>query len=212
MLSLAILPVLALWSALLSVPAGLVTRLIVYSLLAAPSYALFALTLMLVSPIVSRVTGERTPPNAEMPLADMGWPLLRWARYMVATHVVRLVAGSLFRSSPLWTAYLRWNGATVGRRVYVNTLAISDHNLLELGDDVVIGGDVHISGHTVEHGVVKTAGVRLAHNVTVGLGTVIDIGVTVGPGCQIGALSLVPKHATLEAESMYVGVPARRIQ
>ena len=94
----------------------------------------------------------------------------------------------------------------------MNTLAISDHNLLELGDDVVIGGDVHISGHTVEHGVVKTAGVRLAHNVTVGLGTVIDIGVTVGPGCQIGALSLVPKHATLEAESMYVGVPARRIQ
>ncbi len=35
----------------------------------------------------------------------------------------------------------RVTGARIGRRVYVNTLFISDHNLLEFGDDVVIGAD-----------------------------------------------------------------------
>jgi acetyltransferase-like isoleucine patch superfamily enzyme len=95
----------------------------------------------------------------------------------------------------------------VGRRVYVNTLAISDHNLLEFGDDVVVGADVHISGHTVEHGVVKTGPVRLGDNVTIGLSSVIDIDVTIGDGVQIGALSLVPKHTALEPGGVYAGIP-----
>jgi serine acetyltransferase len=136
---------------------------------------------------------------------------MRWVHYMTATHIVRLVAGTLFRGSPIWTAYLRANGARIGRRVFVNTLSIADHNLLELGDDVVIGADVHISGHTVEQGLVKTAHVRIASNVTVGLGSIIDVDVEIGPRCQVGALTFVPKHARLEADAVYVGIPARRM-
>ena len=44
----------------------------------------------------------------------------------------------------------------------------------------------------------KTAPVRVRDLFTVGLGSVIGIGVTVGSDVQIGALSLVPKHAMLE--------------
>ena len=118
-----------------------------------------------------------------------------------------LLAGILFRGSPVWTVYLRLNGARLGRRVYVNTLSISDHNLLEFGDDVVIGGDVHISGHSVEGGMLKTAPVRLGRGVTVGLGSVINIGVDAGADCQVGALSLVPEHTRLDSGGVYVGVP-----
>jgi UDP-3-O-[3-hydroxymyristoyl] glucosamine N-acyltransferase len=63
---------------------------------------------------------------------------------------------------------------------------------------VVIGGGVHLSGHTVEDGVVKTAGVRLGSNVTIGLGSVIEIGVEIGSNSQVGALSFVPKYAKLK--------------
>ena len=181
--------------------------LVVISVLLVPSYIAFALCLMVVSALATKVTGARTPRDAEMVIADMGWPLMRWVRYMVASHVVRVLAGTLFRGSPIWTAYLRLNGARIGSRVYVNTLFVSDHNLLEFDDGVVIGSEVHISGHTVEDGVVKTAGVRLGRNVTVGLGAVVDIGVDVGTNCQVGALSLVPKHSVLEPGAIYAGVP-----
>jgi serine acetyltransferase len=186
-------------------------RVAAVSLLAVPSYALFALCLLFTSALAVRLCGWRTPPDGEMRLIDMGWPLLAWVRSMLATHLVRVLAGYLYRSSPIWTLYLRLAGARLGRRVYVNTLWLSDYNLLEFGDDVVIGGDVHLSGHTVEAGVVRTARVRLGSRVTVGLGSVVGIGVAVGDDCQVGAQSLVPKYARLEAGGVYAGTPARRL-
>ena len=118
---------------------------------------LFGLLLMPVSALAVRTLGWRTPrQELEVRIADVDWPLLRWVRGMVMAHIVRLVAGAVFRGSPVWTAYLRLGGARLGRRVYVNSLAVADYNLLEFGDDVVIGDGVHLSGHTVEHGVLKT--------------------------------------------------------
>ena len=111
------------------------------------------------------------------------------------------VCGLGLCATPLWTFYLRLNGARLGRGVYVNSLAVNDRNLLDFGDRVVIGDGVHLSGHTVEHGIVKTAGVRLGDHVTIGLGTVVGIGVEAGARCQVGALSFVPKFSRLEPDT-----------
>ena len=209
---LAALPVTAIWVQMLAWEApGPLVRLLGLSLLVVPSYVLFAIALMLCSAVSTRVTGWRTPPRAELRIADLEWPLLDWVRYMAAIHVVRFFAGSLFRGSPIWTIYLRMNGARLGRRVYVNSLAVGDHSQLVFGDDVTIGGDVHISGHTVERGVVKTAPVRLGNRVTIGLGSIVNIDVEVGDDCQIGALSFVPKHSRLDAGAVYAGIPVARL-
>ena len=178
---------------------------------AAPAYVLFALCLMAVSAATTRLTGARTPPDAAMRIADMDWRVLQWARYMAATHVVRVFAGALFRGTPNWTLYLRMNGARLGRRVFVNSLFVSDHNLLTFGNDVVIGEGVHLSGHTVERGFVKTGGVTLGDGVTIGLSSVVEIDVEVGPRAQVGALSFVPKHARLEGGQTYVGAPVKAL-
>lgn len=189
----------------------LFVRVVVLGMVFVPTYALFAMSLMVLSAWSMRVLGWRTPDAAEMPIRDLGWPLMNWARYMVSVHVVRLFAGSVFRGTPLWTFYMRLNGARLGRGVYVNSLDVNDHNLLEFGARVIIGGDVHLSGHTVERGAVRTARVRLGDHVTVGIGTIVNIGVEAGPWCQIGALSFVPKHARLEGHTTYVGVPVHKL-
>lgn len=207
----AMVPAVALWAWVASLPISIFTRLLLFSAIAIPSYVAFAVTLMIVSSIATWMTRTRTPPNVELRIADLSWPLMTWARYMVAIHVVRVFAGTLFRGSPFWTAYLRLNGARMGRGVYINTVHISDHNLLEFGDGVIIGSEVHVSGHTVEGGVVKTGRVRLGDQVTVGLGTTIEIDVVAGNHCQIGALSFVPKHSTLDDGAVYVGAPVRRL-
>lgn len=174
-----------------------------------PSYAGFALLLMIVSAGATRILGWRTPADAAMRIVDFDWPLLTWVRYVASGRVVRVLAGGLYCGSPVWSLYVRLNGARMGRRVWLNTVDLADHNLLEFGDDVVVGADVHLSGHTVEGGVVKTGRVRLGAGVTVGLESAIDIDVEAGAGCQIGALAFVPKHSRLEAGRVYVGIPVR---
>ena len=187
-------------------------RIVTLSMSFIPAYLLFALALMVLSALATRATGWRSPRGVELRLDDVDWPLLDWVRYTISIHMVRIFAGTLFRATPVWTFYMRLNGARLGRGVYVNSLAVTDHNLLEFDDGVVIGGGVHLSGHTVERGVLKTAPVRLGKGVTVGLGSVVDIGVEAGDGCQIGALSFVPKFSRLEAGAVYVGIPVRKLE
>jgi acetyltransferase-like isoleucine patch superfamily enzyme len=204
----AAVPALLLYAGLTMVPTPW-WRVIALAFGAAPAYVLFALCLMTLSAASVRLTGARTPADREMRIADMDWDLLQWARYLASSHLVRVLAGPLFLGTPVWTTYLRMNGARFGRRVYVNSLFVSDHNLLEFGHDVVIGSQVHLSGHTVERGVVKTGRVRLGDGVTIGLSSVVEIDVEVGARAQVGALSFVPKHARLSAGEVYVGAPVK---
>lgn len=207
------LPVVILWSQLVSL-SGLspLLQIIVWSCALIPSYIIFALVLLFVSPVTLRLLGWRTPANSELRIADLDWELLHFVRYAAANHVARLLAGTFFRASPIWTAHLRLAGARLGRRVYINSLELNDYNLLHFEDDVVIGADAHLSGHTVENGIVKTAGVHLGRNTTVGVGSIVDIGVKTGPNCEIGALSFVPKHMELEGDAIYAGIPVKRIR
>ena len=189
-----------------------IARWALFSMAIVPSYGLFALCMLLVSPLAMRLLGWHTPPDADMRIAGMDWALLRWFRYLASIHLVRVIAGTLVRGTPLWTSHLRLNGARLGKRVYVNSLSVSDYNLIECGDDVVIGSGVHLAGHTVEAGVVKTARIRLGNDVTIGLGSVIEIGVEIGSHAQVGALSFVPKYTKLEGGLVYVGTPARPLE
>ncbi|MGH9408109.1 MAG: hypothetical protein ACRD1V_01490, partial [Vicinamibacterales bacterium] len=187
-------------------------RVVLCSAALAPSYVVFAMCLMIVSPLAVRALGWRTPPDTEMRIAEMDWALLAWVRYGASMHLARIVAGTLVRGTPIWTFHLRLAGARLGRRVFVNSLTVSDYNLIECGDDVVIGSAVHMSGHTVEAGIVKTAGIRLADNVTLGIGAVIEIGVTIEANTQIGALSFVPKYTKLKGDAVYAGAPVTRLE
>jgi hypothetical protein len=204
-------PLLAGFMAVQLVPPASPYPALALAALTAPGYVAFAMLLMLVSGLACRLLHLATPADVEMRIDEMSLPLLRWVEYMAAIHVVRFFAGGLLRGTPLWTAYLRLAGARLGRRVYVNSLGLSDYNLLDFGDDVVIGADAHVSGHTVERGVVKTARVRLGQGVVVGIDSIIDIGAEAGDRCQIAALTFVPKFAKLASDSVYGGIPARRL-
>lgn len=211
-LGLSVLPAVLFWEWTFrwSLPANWI-RIVLLSMSLVPAYLLFAVALMTLTAVAMRLVGWRTVAHADMRIVDLEWPLLDWARYGMASHVVRVFAGTLLRATPLWTYYVRLNGARLGRRVFVNSVTLSDHSLLEFGDDVVIGAGVYLSGHTVEQGVVKTAPVRLGAGVTIGVGSVIGIGVSIGARTQVGALSVVPKHRTLEPDAVYGGVPVRRL-
>jgi acetyltransferase-like isoleucine patch superfamily enzyme len=212
-LGLAVLPAVAFWSwhyRWAGIPEW--ARIVFLASAFVPAYLLFAAGLMLYSALGSKLLGWRTRPDLVTRVSDFDWPLVDWARYLVTTHVVRLFAGAVFRSTPVWVMYMRLNGARVGRGVWVNSLGLMDHCLLEIGGGAVIGSDAHVSGHIVESGILKTARVRIGPRVTIGIGAVVEIGAEIGDGAQVGALSVVPKHARLEPGGIYVGAPVKRLE
>lgn len=186
-------------------------HLLLASIAFVPLYLVFSISLLLYSALAIRLLGWRTPEGVEERLTDFNWPALDWGRYLMTIHVARVFAGPAFRSTPFWSFYLRLNGARVGHLVFVNSLSLMDHNLLEFGDGVVIGSDAHVSGHIVERGVLKTARVTLGRGTVIGTGSVIGIGVRTGQDTQVGPLSVVPKFTELEAGAAYLGVPVQRI-
>lgn len=135
---------------------------------------------MLYSALITKALKWPTPANVQAPLREFSWPVLNWGRYLMTIHVVRIFAGPAFRSTTIWNWYMRLNGAPIGRNVWVNNLALMDHNRLDFAAGVVIGSDAHVSGHTIEHGIVKTAPVRLGPNTLIGIGSVTGIGSSAG--------------------------------
>jgi acetyltransferase-like isoleucine patch superfamily enzyme len=204
-------PVLLVWHAAAAHVPSDTARILLASALAIPGYLFFAVSFMVYSALATRVLGWRTADNLDLPLNEFSWPVLNWGRYSMTIHVVRVFAGPAFRSTTFWNLYMRLNGARLGRLVWVNSLSLMDHNLLDFDDEVVIGSDVHLSGHVVEHGRLKTKRVQLGKGTVIGVGSVLGIGVTAGPHAQVGPLSFVPKHTHLEAASTYLGVPVHKL-
>jgi acetyltransferase-like isoleucine patch superfamily enzyme len=211
LLGLALLPAVAFvhWQDAWALPQW--ARLLLGSIAFVPLYLMFSISLMLYSALATKLLGWRTPDGVEEQLTDFSWPVLDWGRYLMTIHVVRVFAGPAFRSTPFWSLYLRLNGARIGHLVWVNSLSLMDHNLLDFDDGVVIGSDAHVSGHIVERGLLKTARVTLGRGTVIGTGSVLGIGVRTGENTQVGPLSVVPKFAELEAGAAYLGVPVQQI-
>lgn len=187
-------------------------RLVTFAVGLLPTYLLLAASLVVCTAAAARVLRWRSPANASMPVREYGWPLMDWARGTMLIHVVRVLVGGPLRASPFWTLFMRLNGARIGHRVWINSANIVDHNLLEFGDDVVVGAGVHLSGHTVERGVVKTGTVRVGSRVTIGVGTVVSVGTEIEDDAHVGALSFIPKWTRLAGGTTWVGAPVHPLE
>lgn len=176
-----------------------------------PAYVLFSATLMFLSAGWNRLAGWRTEPG-EYAIHDYGWNVIKWAAYNASINIVRVFCGEIMRSTPLWTYYLKANGAKIGEGVYVNTARLFDHNLLVLHDKAVVGGDAKLIAHLAESGKIKASRVVLHKRAVVGVNTVIGPGVEIGENAAVGAMSFVPKGTQIPAHEVWGGVPARLIK
>ncbi len=104
--------------------------------------------------------------------------------------------------------WFRLLGAKIGRRVMINTTDFSDWDLIEIGDDVVIGAGALVICHVVEMGKLKLMPVKIGHGCSVGRNTVIFPGCTIGDGSVVGAVSLLTKARTIPPGEIWGGAPA----
>jgi non-ribosomal peptide synthetase-like protein len=190
-------------------PADGVLRAVGLGAAATAGYFAFGLSLLVILPVARWVTLARGTPVGRFPYFSVGaW---RWASYNALTLILRFAFVNWIRVTPFLPAYHRLMGARIGKRVQINTGVIADQNLIEIGDDTVIGGDVTLVCHAAERGLLVTAPVRIGSGVTIGLMAVVFPGCTIGDGAVIAAGSVLSKGARVGPGEIWAGVPARRV-
>ncbi len=209
-LGLALFPAVALlgWAEARLPPAG-AAHALGLALALATGWFVFGLALLVVIPVVRWATFAIGTPVGRFPYFSLGaW---RWASYNALTLMLRFTFVNWLRVTPFLPLYHRLMGARIGRRVQINTAVIADQNLVEIGDDTVIGGDVTLVCHAAERGRLVTAPVRIGRRVTIGLMAVVFPGCVIGDDAVIAAGSVLSKGARVGPGEIWAGVPARRV-
>lgn len=196
------------WVARWLPPAG-AWRTLGLGLAIAAGYFAFGLALLVVLPVARWVTLARGTPVGRFPFFSFG--AYRWASYNALTLILRFSFVNWIRVTPLLPLYHRLMGARIGRRVQINTAIVADQNLIEIGDDTVVGGDVTLVCHSAEKGELVTAPVRIGRGVTIGLMAVVFPGCVIGDGAVISAGSVLSKGARVGPFEIWAGVPARKV-
>lgn len=169
---------------------------------------LFALVLVLVVGLYRIITFAGTPRGRFSYYSLKG---IQWASYNSLILAVRFTVMDFMRVTPLLPMFHRLMGMKLGARVQINTKVIGDANLIEVGDDSVIGGDVTLICHAAEGGELVTAPVKIGSRVTLGLMAVILPGCEIGDGSIIAANAVLPKGTRVPPNTVWAGIPARQV-
>lgn len=174
---------------------------------AALAYFMYALTVILVVPLFRIIAWGS--PEGRYPYYS--FKAFQWASYNALILLVRYTCINFLRVTPFIRLFHRLMGMKIGHRVQINTAVIGDSNLITIGDDTVIGGDVTLVAHSAERGDLVTGRVHIGKNVTVGLMAVIFPGCEIGDGAVIAANAVLQKGTKIAPGEVWGGVPARKI-
>ena len=168
-------------------------------------YFIFGTALVFVCVFVKNLFGFRVTPGLHSIYSK---ETMSWMGY----NSMILIANSAFldvlRLSPFQTLFYRLMGAKVGNNPNINTGGLADLSLLELGDNVLIGGGVALICHASERGYLRLEKTKIGNNVSIGISSVIFPGCEIGDGAVIAPMSLLAKGTKVPPKGHWGGNPA----
>jgi non-ribosomal peptide synthetase-like protein len=111
--------------------------------------------------------------------------------------------------TPMMSAFMRFLGAKVGHRVFMNTTDFTETDLISVGDDVAINANAPLQAHLFEDRVMKIGPITIGDRCSVGTYTVILCESELKNDAHIGDLSLIMKGETIPSHTYWAGSPAQ---
>lgn len=182
-------------------------RAVVLAIAGFCAYFAYTLCVIFVVPVFRFITRAGSPLGRFKYYSGKGY---QWASYNALILLVRYTCINFMRVTPFINLFHSLMGMKIGKRVQINTAVIGDSNLIEIGDDTVIGGDVTLVAHSAERGDLVTERVKIGSRVTVGLMAVIMPGVEIGDGAVIAANAILKKGTKVAPGEIWGGVPAEK--
>jgi non-ribosomal peptide synthetase-like protein len=137
-----------------------------------------------------------------------GFYFFRWwlARQLVEfTHINRM------QGTPLAPFVMRLLGAKVGKRVNISGLHVGSFDLLDIGDDVTIGGKTSIANAEVVGNELVIGSVTIGSDAYIGTSCAIGHDTVIGSGAELADLTALLPGARVAAYELWDGSPGRKV-
>lgn len=197
------------WKAWMTAPSF--EHVLLFSIACGASVFVYFITGSIVMSVTIRLISNGMKPG-RYPMFSL--TMLRWLIYSGVYHIAGKTILEYLPLSFLVVIFFRIVGAKIGKNSAINTWFLNDAYLLEIGNNVVIGGKSDISCHTFEKGTLLLEHVKIGSNTFIGQQCYISPGVTIGEHCVIGQYAFVRKNKVIPDRaviSALAGMPIRAI-
>ena len=110
--------------------------------------------------------------------------------------------------TPLIPWFFRLMGAHIGAGVCMETICLTEYDLITIGDDACLGADATLQTHLFEDRVMKMSTVEVGPRCSVGTDAVVLYDTRMDEGSTLGDLSLLMKGESLPHHTNWQGSPA----
>ena len=138
------------------------------------------------------------------------WSFFVWRDEFINSCQEQLAGAWLLTAalgSPLLPAYLRAMGAHVGADVWFETLAVTEFDLVTLGDGCAVNRGACVETHLFHDRVMRTGPAHLGRDSTLGPHSAVLPDTLLGSGCSVGARSVVMRGEQLPPHTRWHGAP-----
>lgn len=179
-------------------------HLILFALSIGVSIYIFFITSLIVFGIFERILTIGFKPGR---YSTSSFLFARWLIYS-GLHCILLRLVLPYVSGTIWAKiFYRILGCKIGKNVFINTNGLHDAYLLEIEDNVVIGGDANITCHIFEGNHLILGRIKIGSNTLISAETYIMPGVTIGQNCNIGVKSYIRKNKSIPDKSLIMSIP-----
>ncbi len=138
-----------------------------------------------------------------------------WGMYYFRWWLARQLSGhahlGYLQGTPLAAAAMRALGARVGRNVSVGDVDAGAFDLVEIGDDVTLGGRLRLANAEVIGNELVIGEVKIGADAYIGTSCVIGHDVEIGQGTELADLTAVAPGMRIGAWEHWDGAPANKI-
>jgi non-ribosomal peptide synthetase-like protein len=111
--------------------------------------------------------------------------------------------------TPFLAWLMRFLGAKVGSRSFINTTDWTETDLIKIGSDVAINTNAPLQAHLFEDRVMKVGAITIGERCSVGHYSVILCDSELRDDAHVGPMSLVMKGETIPSNTFWAGSPVQ---
>jgi hypothetical protein len=160
------------------------------------AFFMYGFTLIFIVPFFNFILPFRIKPfrGAYYSLNSVPWYI-----HNALTYIVRYTFLEFITPTPFNSLFYRLMGMKIGKGVHINTTNISDPALIEIEDNVTIGGSAHIIAHYASKGYLIVKPVKIRKKATIGLKSTIMGDVEIGEGAVIAPHEVILPKSRIPA-------------